>query len=65
MSTLHQLPKTIKHLDRSQPAFVTAAGAVYRTAAQGGIRRCTPLDIALMSTAAATFWRIEANRQEG
>jgi hypothetical protein len=65
MPNLHQLPSTSKPLEKSGPAFLTTAGIVYRPTAQGGIRRCTALDLALMSIAADVVWRLEAYRQEG
>jgi hypothetical protein len=59
------LPPSLR-FDQPRPAFVTAAGAVYRPSAQGGIRRCTALDLALMSgTATVACWRIGTVRHEG
>ena len=66
MHNLHHLSYTRKPLEeKSGPAFLTTAGNVYRPTAQGGIRRCTALDLALMSIAANVLWRLEAYRREG
>lgn len=63
---IHRNSLNYNTLEQPRPAFVTTAGTVYRQAAQGGIRRCTALDLALMSIAAEVVcWRLEANRQEG
>lgn len=65
MTTLHPIHPTINRAEQAQPAFVTAGGLICRRV-QGGIKRCSPLDLALMSiTAQAVCWRLETNRQEG
>jgi hypothetical protein len=65
MSEVHISTPQINTCDRPRPAFVMPGGQIYRAAAQGGIRRLTPLDLALMPSAApVACWRNEANRQE-
>ena len=52
--------------ERARPTFVTAGGQIYRATAQGGLRRLTPLDLALMANAApVAIRRIEIRREEG
>jgi hypothetical protein len=63
MTILHHVPRTINRIEPPRPAFVTAAG-VYRRSAQGDVRRCTALDLALLSMSAAVIWRLEAHRQK-
>ena len=66
MSTLQFSPPRSNSLEPPRPAFMTIAGQVYRAATQGGVQRCTPLALALMSSAAPIVcWRIETHRQEG
>ena len=65
MLEIHSRPLQFNTFEQSRPAFVTAAGTIHRSSAQGGIRRCTALDLALMSIAADVVWRLEAYRQEG
>jgi hypothetical protein len=65
MSEIRSLSLQFNTFDQPRPAFVTAAGTIYRPSGQGGIRRCTPLDLALMSgTGTVVCWRIGTVRQE-
>lgn len=65
MSEIHSRSLQFNTIDQPRPAFVTPAGTIYRPAAQGGVRRCTALDMALMSRSpSVACWRIETNRQE-
>lgn len=65
MPLLHQSTTSVNTAEPPRPAFVSSGGNLFRQTAQGGIRRLTPLDLALMSIAADVVWRLEARRQEG
>lgn len=65
MSEIHPRSLQFNTAEPPRPAFVSSGGALFRQAAQGGIRRLTPLDLALMSIATDVVWRLEAHRQEG
>jgi hypothetical protein len=58
-------PPIFNSLEQPRSAIVTAGGQIFRPAAQGGIRRYTALDLALMSISApVSCWIIETHRQE-
>jgi hypothetical protein len=63
MREIADLSPPIKNVTRT--AFVAPEGNFYRPAAQGGIRRCTALDLALMANSAAgVCWQLTEYREE-
>lgn len=65
MTRIELSPQQFNTCEQARPAFVTAGGLICRRV-QGGIKHCSPLDLALLSIAAKVVcWRLEANRQEG
>lgn len=64
MQEVTDLSSPIKKVPRT--AFVTPDGNYYRPAAQGGIRRCTPLHLAFLmaNSAPGACWQLAGYREE-
>lgn len=63
MPLLHHPTRTVNTREQPRPAFVTPGG-VSRRSAQGDVRRCTPLELALLSISQDRVWRLEAHRED-